>query len=112
MKGKSMEIYDEYVIKFRAWSEYVARLAANTGDIDLADSQMDSESVQREFDPPNIDVPGVTAEGYLSGQNINTFHQDTHGGLEPETVREYMASVRDPFEEWAARFDKLFYWGM
>ncbi len=73
---------------------------------------MDSESVQQEYDPPNVDVLGVTAEGYLSGQNINRYHQDTHGGTDSETVRDYNRSIENPFEYYAAEFDKLFYRGM
>ena len=112
MKGKSMEIYDEYVIKFRAWEEYVARLAANTGDVDLSDSSMSSRSVQQHYDPPQTSSAGAEATSYLDTQDVNSFEQSSQSGLEPETVRQYMDAVRDPFEEWAARFDKLFYWGM
>ena len=112
MKAKAWEIYDEYVIRFRAWTEYEARLAANTGDIDLSDALMESESVQKGYSPPSVKTSGETAEDYLADQNVNTYTQKNQGGLEPETVRQYMDAVREPFGEWAAEFDKLFYWGL
>lgn len=112
MKAKAWEIYDEYVVKFRAWTEYEARLAANSGDISLDDSTVHSQSVQGEYDPPIVNNALDNANNYLAQQNINTFDQRSQGGLEPETVRQYMDAVRDPFEEWATRFDKLFYWGI
>ncbi|MBQ1462728.1 MAG: hypothetical protein IIZ24_00870 [Candidatus Methanomethylophilus sp.] len=111
MKGKAAEMDQRYLIRFRVWTEYQAKLAATT-TVDLSDSAMDSESVQKEFDPPNVDVLGVTAEDYLSGQNINRYHQDTHGGTDSETVRDYNRSIENPFEYYAAEFDKLFYRGM
>ena len=43
---------------------------------------------------------------------MNTFRQRSKGGLEPETVAQYMEAVRNPFEDWAREFDDLFYWGL
>lgn len=111
MKARASELEQRYTIRFRVWAEYRTRLAA-VSEVDLADSSMDSESVQRGFNPPNVLAGGTVAEDYLADQNINTFHQDTHGGTDAETVRDYNRSVENPFEEYAREFDRLFYWGM
>ena len=57
-------------------------------------------------------VSGTTAEDYLADQTKTEFNQKTFGGLEPETVREYMDAVSNPAEAFAREFDKLFYWGL
>ena len=112
MMGKALEIEDRYQVKFRVWSEYLARLANNSGDLDLSDGSMESESVNKNYDPPEVTVVGATADNYLSDQNKTSFSQKTQGGLEPETVREYADAVMNPFESYAREFDKLFYWGL
>lgn len=111
MQGKAAEIEERYTIKFRVFSEYKARLAL-AASVDLADSSMESKSVNRLYDPPEVSVANAVATSFLADQNVTDFTQTTHGGLEPETVAEYMDAVRNPFEEWAREFDKLFYWGI
>lgn len=112
MSGKATEIDDRYLIRFRVFTEYQARLAANVGDVDLSDGKMESRSVNKLYDPPETSTAGTQATSYLADQNTTDYEQTTHGGLEPETVTEYMAAVRNPFEDWAREFDKLFYWGI
>ena len=83
--------------------------------VDLADSRMNSSSTNRTYDPPEVEftIPSPpTAEEFLADQNVTDFEQETFGGLEAETVRQYMDSVENPFEDWAREFDKLFYWGL
>lgn len=111
MKGKAGEIETEYDMKFRVFAEYKARfdLAAS---VDLSDGRVESESVNRNYDPPEVAIQGATADDYLSDQNRTDFTQRTFGGLEPETVREYMDAIRDPHEDYAREFDRLFYWGL
>ena len=111
MSYKAAEIEERYTIKFRVFSEYKARLNL-AASVDLADSSMESKSVNKLYDPPEVTVAGADATSFLADQNETDFTQTTHGGLEPETVAEYMAAVRNPFEEWAREFDKLFYWGI
>lgn len=115
MINRDAELYDKYEIRFRTFNEYVTRLNGYTS-IDLADSQQDSTSTvtSKRYDPPDVSSAGADATKYLDTQDTttNVFHQDTHGGLEPDTVAEYMDAVRNPYEEWAREFDKLFYWGM
>ena len=111
MTNRATEIEDRYDIKMRVFSEYKSRLAL-AASVDLADSSMESKSVNKLYDPPETSVAETTPTSYLADMNVTDFTQKTHGGLEPETVAEYMAAVRNPFEEWAREFDKLFYWGV
>lgn len=112
MKAKAGEIEGRYVIKFRVWSEYQARLAANTGDVDISDGEVESESVNKNYDPPEVYVSGTTANDYLADQNKTEYKQVSHGGTEADSVRQYMDDVSNPFEDYAREFDKLFYWGL
>ena len=111
MKAKYGEISERYDIKFRVFAEYKARLAL-ASKVDLSDGSMESNSVNRVYDPPEVAVQGAVADDYLSDQNRTDFSQKTFGGLESETVREYMDAVSNPAESFAREFDKLFYWGL
>lgn len=111
MKNKATEIGERYDIKMRVFSEYKSRLAL-AASVDLSDGSMESKSVNSVYDPPEVATVAAQATNYLADQNVTEFTQKTHGGLEPETVAEYMAAVRNPFEDWAREFDKLFYWGI
>ena len=105
------EISEKYDIKFRVFAEYKARLA-QASKVDLSDGSMESDSVNKVYDPPEVTVSGATAEDYLADQTKTEFSQKTFGGLESETVREYMDAVSNPAEAFAREFDKLFYWGL
>ena len=111
MKAKYGEISERYDIKFRVFAEYKARLAL-ASKVDLSDGSMESDSVNKVYDPPEVAVQGATATDYLADQTKTEFSQKTFGGLEPETVREYMDAVSNPAESFAREFDKLFYWGL
>ena len=111
MSNKAKEIGERYDIKMRVFSEYKTRLA-QAQSVDLSDGKMESKSVNKLYDPPELLNSSEIAQSYLADQNVTDFNQTTYGGLEPETVAEYMASVRNPFEDWAREFDKLFYWGI
>ena len=111
MKGRYGEISEKYDIRFRVFAEYKARLA-QASKVDLSDGSMESESLNKVYDPPEVSVQGATATDYLADQNKTEFNQKTFGGLEPETVREYMDAVSNPAESFAREFDKLFYWGL
>ena len=111
VKAKAAEIENRYAIKFRVWTEYQSRLT-QVQSVDLSDGKIKSNSVNRVYDPPEVAVQGVVATDYLSEQNRTDYEQDTYGGLEPETVRQYGDAVENPFETWAREFDKLFYWGL
>ena len=112
MKAKAAEIDARYEVKFRVWSEYQARLAANTGDVDISDGEIESESVNKNYDPPEVNNAGDDAANYLADQNKTEYKQVSHGGTEAESVRQYMDAVSNPFEDYAREFDKLFYWGL
>ena len=111
VKARAAEIEGRYAIKFRVWQEYTARLA-QAQSVDLSDGKVKSKSVNRTYDPPEVSVVGATADNYLSEQNRTDYEQDSYGGLEPDTVRQYGDAVENPFETWAREFDKLFYWGL
>ena len=111
MKARYGEISERYDIKFRVFAEYKARLAL-ASKVDLSDGSMESESLNKVYDPPEVAVQGATAADYLADQTKTEFSQKTFGGLEPETVREYMDAVSNPAESFAREFDKLFYWGL
>lgn len=111
MKGKAAEMDQRYLIRFRVWTEYQTKLAS-TATVDLADSSMESESVQKHYDPPETTMAGGHASAYLDTQDNNNFTQTTHGGTEAESVRDYNRAVENPFEYYAAEFDALFYWGI
>ena len=112
MKAKAGEMEGRYAIKFRVWSEYQARLAANLGDVDISDGEIESESVNKNYDPPEVAVVGATADNYLADQNKTEYKQVSHGGTEADSVRQYMDDVSNPFEAYAREFDRLFYWGL
>ena len=111
MKARADEISGRYDIKMRAFSEYKARLEA-VDSIDLSDGKIVSNSVNRTYDPPEVSIANKVAENYLADQNRTDYEQTSFGGLEPETVRQYADAVQNPFETWAAEFDRLFYWGL
>lgn len=110
MKARADEISGRYDIKMRVYSEYKTRLEA-AESVDLSDGQIKSKSVSSVYDPPEVKTVHE-ADEYLAEQNKTEFDQQTFGGLEPETVRQYADAVINPFETWAAEFDKLFYWGL
>ena len=112
MMGKALEIEDRYQVKFRVWSEYQTRLSNNTGDVDISDGEVESQSVNRNYDPPEVAVSGDTATNYLADQNTTDYRQVSHGGTEADSVRQYMDDVSNPFEDYAREFDRLFYWGL
>lgn len=115
MSQRYTELKAEWDVRFRAWEEYMTRLSGYSA-IDLADSEIDSTSTVtgKHYDPPVTTQSGSNATAYLDTQDVtvNSFHQDTHGGLEPATVGEYMDAVENPYNRWASEFDRLFYWGL
>lgn len=110
MKARADEISGRYDIKMRTWTEYKTRLAA-AESIDLSDGEIKSKSVSSVYDPPEVKTVHE-ADQYLADQNKTEFDQQTYGGLESETVRQYADAVQNPFETWATEFDRLFYWGL
>lgn len=111
MKARADEISGRYDIKMRVWTEYKTRLEA-AESVDLSDGKIVSNSVNRTYDPPEVSIANKVAENYLADQNRTDYEQSSFGGLEPETVRQYADAVQNPFETWAAEFDRLFYWGL
>ena len=108
MKARAAEIEGRYTIKFRVWQEYQARLA-QAQSVDLSDGKIKSKSTAKHYDPPS----GSSAlSSYVSEGDTTDYEQNTYGGLETETVRQYGDAVENPFETWAREFDKLFYWGL
>lgn len=108
MKAKAAEIEGRYAIRFRVWQEYQERLA-QAQSVDLSDGKIKSKSTAKHYDPPS----GSSAlSSYVSEGDSTDFEQNTYGGLEPETLRQYGDAVENPFETWAKEFDKLFYWGL
>ena len=60
MKARAAEISGRYDIKMRVFSEYKTRLAS-AASIDLADSSIESESVNKTYDPPSAATAGATS---------------------------------------------------
>lgn len=110
MKARADEIAGRYDIKMRVYTEYKTRLEA-AESVDLSDGEIKSKSISSVYDPPEVKTVHEAGE-YLAEQNKTEFDQQTYGGLEPETVRQYADAVVNPFETWAAEFDRLFYWGL
>lgn len=108
MKAKAAEIEGRYAIRFRVWQEYQARLA-KAQSVDLSDGKIKSKSTAKHYDPPS-GSSGLNS--YVSEGDTTDFEQNTYGGLEPETLRQYGDAVENPFETWAKEFDKLFYRGL
>ncbi|WP_287047779.1 hypothetical protein [Megasphaera sp.] len=90
---------------------YWIRCLEAAKSVDLSDGQIKSKSVSSVYDPPEVKTVHE-ADQYLADQNKTEFEQQTYGGLESETVRQYADAIVNPFETWAAEFDKLFYWGI
>lgn len=111
MKARADEISGRYDIKMRVYTEYKTRLEA-AESVDLSDGKIVSNSVNRTYDPPETPSGVKLAENFLAEQNRTDYEQQSFGGLEPETVRQYADAIVNPFEIWAAEFDKLFYWGL
>lgn len=111
MKARADEISGRYDIKMRVYTEYKTRLEA-AESVDLSDGKIVSNSVNRTYDPPETPSGVKLAENFLSEQNRTDYEQQSFGGLEPETVRQYADAVQNPFEQWAGEFDRLFYWGL
>ena len=111
MKARADEVSGRYDIKMRAFVEYKTRLEA-AESVDLSDGKIVSNSVNRTYDPPETPSGVKLAENFLAEQNRTDYEQQSFGGLEPETVRQYADAVDNPFERWAAEFDRLFYWGL
>lgn len=111
MMYKAKEIAGAYDLKMKVFKEYQARVT-NAASTDISDGRMESSSVNKVYDPPEVTVAGATAANFLAEQNKTEYEQKTFGGLESVTVREYMDAIENPFEDWAREFDKLFYWGM
>lgn len=136
VKAKAAEIEGRYAIRFRVWQEYQARLA-QAQSVDLSDgkikskstakdgsnSSLRSKSTAKHYDPPSGssamdsyvsegDTTDFEQSGQSDQQTETDYEQNTYGGLEAETVRQYGDAVENPFETWAKEFDKLFYWGL
>lgn len=115
MSQRYTELKAEWDVKFRAWEEYLASIA-NQQTLTLSDSSNNSNSTvtTQRYDPPDVSTSGGVATRYLDTQDtvMNSYYQENYSGLEPETYREYIDAVENPYQRWAAEFDKLFYWGM
>ena len=107
MKDRAEILSYMYDLKFKAISELKSKI--DTDGIDYSSSSLKSKSTARHYDPPS----GSSAlSSYVSEGDTTDYEQNTYGGLETETVRQYGDAVENPFETWAKEFDKLFYWGL
>ena len=110
MKSRAMEIGYRYLIKFEAFDALMSKILGD--GVSFESSQLESSSMNRLYDPPEVSITGDTATSYLADQNVTDFSQRSMSGLETETVKQYMDGVENPFEAYAREFDRLFYWGM
>ena len=110
MKGRAQELELRYLLKFKAYTALSVKITAD--GVSFVSSELESSSVNRAYDPPEVASSGTTATDYLADQNVTDFTQKAMSGLETETVKQYMDATDNPFEAYAREFDKLFYWGM
>lgn len=111
MRYRAQEIEERYDVKFRAWSEFKARLGT-AQSLDLSDGRTETGTVSRVFDPPETASAGTAAEQFLAEQDKVDYTSKTFSGLEPDIVRDYMDGVTDPYEDYAREYDRLMYWGL
>ena len=79
---------------------------------DYTQSELQSESLNQVYDPPEVATAGTTATNYLADQTKTGFHQYSKNGLETETVRAWSEEMPESLRDWAREFRKLFYWGL
>ena len=106
MKDRYALIVHDYDIKIRAWKAYNTASAT----VDFADSSSEYDQVSTREDVPD-NATGSTE--YLSERTKSHYEGKTYGGLASQTARDYIDGVpRDPCEDMAREFERLFYNGM
>lgn len=108
MKDRYAVVSHEYDIKIRAWNAFKNKVT--TDGVDFAESSSEYDQVNTREDVPD-NATGSTE--YLSERTKTNFQSKGYGGLESETTASYIDGVpRDPYEDFAREFSKLFFYGM
>lgn len=102
----------EYVYKLEAWDKLASKFDGLGTNIDFTSSRITSQSVAKNYDPPQTSTAGANATSYLDTQNVNDFTQSTESGLESVTVSDYIDGIRNPLIDLIRDLDDMFYWGM
>lgn len=107
MTDRYNRICHDYDIKIKAWEAYQSNIS---GGIDFADSSSEYDQVNTREDVPD-NASGTTE--YLSERTKTRYEGKTYGGLASQTAKDYIDGVpRDPYEDFADEFRKLFYHGL
>lgn len=107
MKDRYARIKHEYDVKIKAWETYNTNIA---GGIDFSDSSSEYDQENTREDVP--DNATGSAE-YLSERSKTHYAGKTYGGLASSTAKDYIDGVpRDPYEDFADEFKRLFYHGL
>lgn len=111
MQMKNLELATAgWDTKLGVFDDFLVDLSNNGPNFEQ--SSMESESINKRYDPPEVTVSGTTADDYLADQDKTSFRQSTRSGLETETVRAWLDAMPETLRDWALEFRKLFYWGL
>lgn len=107
MQDRYNRIKSEYDIKIKAWETYKTNIA---NGIDFSDSSSEYDQENTREDVPD-NATGSTE--YLSERSKTHYAGKTYGGLASTTAKDYIDGVpRDPYEDFADEFRRLFFWGL
>ena len=107
MKDRYARIFHEYDIKIKAWDTFNTNIS---GGIDFSDSSSEFDQENKREDVPDNATSGTE---YLSERTKTHYEGKNYGGLASTTARDYIDGVpRDPFEDFADEFKRLFYHGL
>ena len=107
MTDRYNRISAEYDVKIKAWEAYLSKIS---GGIDFSESASEYDQVNTREDVP--DNASSTTE-YLSERSKTHYEGKGYAGLESQTAKDYIDGVpRDPYEDFADEFAKLFYHGL
>ena len=107
MTDRYNRIVHEYDVKIKAWEAYLTNIS---GGIDFAESASEYDQVSTREDVPD-NASGTTE--YLSERSKVRYEGKGYTGLESQTTKDYIDGVpRDPYEDFADEFSKLFYHGL
>ena len=102
MKDRYNLIEDTWDIKIKAWKQYAASVASA---VDFSESSYETNTVSEREDTP--DNPAGTTV-YLSDRSTTSMTGKSYGGLESQTVDDYIKAVPDPWDGFTTQFMKLF----
>ena len=107
MTDRYNRIVHEYDVKIKAWEAYLTKIGSG---VDFAESASEYDQINTREDVPD-NASGTTE--YLSERSKTHYEGKGYAGLESQTTKDYIDGVpRDPYEDFADEFAKLFYHGL